>query len=177
MKTITESAKKSITEHLNRLLQVEYNMIFSYPRVIDRLARDDRIEDKQFVKPLEQLVKESIHHFDVVNNWIVKLGGETIWNIGIVSSSVDAGELLLQQLEKETLAISWYKATKTIAEQNIVEAGGLVGKLTGTKDILPEDYVNVDELISMLDQHIADEERHTRIAKDSSDRLSMLGNE
>ena len=172
MKTIKESAKKSIVEHLNRLVQVEYDMIFSYPRVIDKLARDDRREDKQFIKPLEQLVKESIHHFDMVNNWIVKLGGETIWNIGMVSSSADAGELLLQQLENETLAISWCKATKTIAEQNIVEAGGLLGKLSGTTSVLPEDYVNADELISLLEQHIADEERHVRIAKASSDKLS-----
>ncbi len=135
--------------------------------MIDRLTRDDRIEDKQFIKPLEQLVTESIHHFDAINNWIVKLGGETSWNIGMVSSSADVGELLLQQLENETSAISWYKATKKIAEQNTVEAGGLIGKLSGTTNVLPADYVNVDELISLLEQHIADEERHIRIAQAS----------
>ena len=118
------------------------------------------------------MVTESIHHFDAINNWIVKLGGETSWNIGMVSSSADVGELLLQQLENETSAISWYKATKKIAEQNTVEAGGLIGKLSGTTNVLPADYVNVDELISLLEQHIADEERHIRIAQASINKLS-----
>jgi len=39
METIKESAKKSIVAHLNKLLQIEYDMIFSYPKVIDRLIR------------------------------------------------------------------------------------------------------------------------------------------
>jgi len=176
MESIKESAKKSAVEHLNRLLQVEYDMIFSYPRVIDRLVTDDKIGDKQLIKPLEELVKDSIHHFDVVNKWIVKLGGETIWDLKMVSSSADAEELLLMQLEKETLAISWYKATKKIVEQNRVKAGGPLGRLVGSSSVLPEDFVDANELIGMLEQHISDEERHVRIAKTSSERLSMLRN-
>ncbi|MFC1913540.1 ferritin-like domain-containing protein [Chloroflexota bacterium] len=124
MESIKKSAKKSAVEHLNRLLQVEYDMIFSYPKVIERLVTEDKIGDKQLIKSLEELVKESMHHFDAVNKWIVKLGGEAIWDLKMVSSAEDAGELLLMQLEKETLAISWYRATKKVGEQNRAQAGG-----------------------------------------------------
>ena len=177
MESIKESAKKTVVEHLNRLLQVEYDMIFSYPRVIDRLVVDDKTDDEQLIKPLEELVKESIHHFDAVNRWIVKLGGETIWDLKMVSSSADAEELLLMQLEKETLAISWYQATKKIVERNRVKAGGPLGRLVGDVSVLPEDFVDANELISLLEQHISDEERHVRIAQASSERLGMLRNQ
>ncbi len=63
-----------------------------------------------------------------------------------------------------------------MAEQNKVKAGGPLSRLTGSANILPEDFIDVNELISMLDRHITEEEKHIRLCDDSVDRLSMLKN-
>ena len=176
METIKKDAQKNIVARLNRLLQVEYDFIFNYPKVIDRLVNVERINDKQLIASLEELVKESLRHFDTVDKWIRKLGGETIWDLKMVSSLVDTKELLLQQLEKENLAISWYSAARKIAEENKVKAGGILGGLVGSTSVLPEDFINVDEFINMLEQHIADERRHIEVAGGAGRKLSVLKN-
>ena len=176
MKTIKENVRKSIVDKLNRLLQVENDLIFNYPQVIDRLVREENIDDKQLLESIETAAKESLRHHDEVDKWIGKLGGETIWDLKIVSSSVDVKELILQQLEKEKWAISWYNSVKKIAEQNKVNAAGIIGMVMGSGNVLPEDFVNVDEFINMLERHIADEERHIKICHHAVEVLSVLKN-
>ncbi|MFC1935111.1 hypothetical protein ACFLXZ_02215, partial [Chloroflexota bacterium] len=153
-----------------------YDMVFNYPKVIDRLVREKNIDDKQLIKSLEQLVLESLRHFDEVNMWIGRLGGETMWDLKIVSSSADAEELLLLQLEKENWAISWYSAAKKIAEQNKVKAGSVISRVMEGENLLPEDFVNADEFINMLERHIADERRHVEVAGNAERKLSGLKN-
>jgi len=176
VETIKEDAKKSVVEQLNRLLQVEYDMLFNYPKVIDKLVNVDKINDVQLNESLEEIGKDSLRHFDDIDKIIRKCDGECIWNINVVGWSVDVEELLLQLLEKENYAISWYKAVNRTAGQNRVKVGGLLSGFTGRAGKLPEDYLNVDELISILESHIADEEKHISMVKAAVDRLRMLKN-
>lgn len=176
VETIKKDAKKSIVELLNKSLQIEYDLLFNYPRVIDKLVNVDKIHDEQLIKTLEGMGKESLRHFDEVEKLIGKLGGEAIWHIDVVGWSVDVEMMLVQQLEKENWAISWYKETKRVAERNKVKVGGLLGRLAGSADELPEDVVNVNDIISLCERHIIDEERHIRLVKDSIDTLSRLMN-
>ena len=166
METINQNVKKSIVDTLNRLLQVENDLVFNYPKVLDRLVREENIDDKRLIESLETAAKESLRHHDEVDKWIVKMGGKTIWDFKFVSASADIKELLLQQLEKEKWAISWYNSVKKIAEQNKVNAAGIISRA--------KDFVNVDEFINMLERHIADEERHVKVAGHAVEILSLL---
>ncbi len=47
METINQNVKKSIVDTLNRLLQVENDLVFNYPKVLDRLVREENIDDKR----------------------------------------------------------------------------------------------------------------------------------
>ncbi len=87
METIKKDVRKSIVDRLNRLLQVENDLVFNYPKVIDRLVREEKIDDKQLIESLETGAEESLRHHDEVDKWIGKLGGETIWDVKIISSS------------------------------------------------------------------------------------------
>jgi len=42
METLKKDAKKSVVAKLNRALQVEYDLIFNYPRMIDKLVNITR---------------------------------------------------------------------------------------------------------------------------------------
>lgn len=176
LETIKESAKKSIVELLNKSLQIEYDFLFGYPRVVDKLVNVDKINDEQLIENIELVVKESLLHFDEIDRLIRKCGCETIWHINVVGWSVDVEEMLLQLRDKENWVISWYQAAKRVAEQNKVKAGGPLSRLTGSANILPEDFIDVNELISMLDRHVTEEEKHIRLCDDSVNRLSMLKN-
>ncbi len=176
METIKDEAKKSIVELLNKSVQVEYDFLFGYPRVVDKLVNIDKINDKQIIEAIETVIKESIIHFDEIDRFIRKCGGETIWHINVVGWSVDVEECLIQLLDRENWVKSWYQAAKRVAEQSKIKAGGLLSRFTERADILPEDYVDANELIRMLDRHIEEEEKHIRLCNDSVDRLRMLKN-
>ena len=176
METIKDEAKKSIAELLNKSIQVEYDFLFGYPRVIDKLVNVDKINDEQLIENIELIVKESLLHFDEIDRLIRKCGCETIWHINVVGWSVDVEEMLLQLRDKENWVQSWYRQAKRVAEQNKVKASGPLSRLAGSANILPEDFIDANELISMLDRHIAEEEKHKRLCDDSVNRLSMLKN-
>ncbi len=173
---ISKDAKKSVIQLLNRLLQVEYDLLFNYPRMIDKLVNIDGIHDELIINTLEVMGKESLRHFDEVDQLIRKLGGETIWHIDVLDGLVDVEEILVQQLDKENWAVSWYKEAKKVAEQNKVKVRGFLGKPLVISNELPEDFVNVNDIISLLERHILDEERHQRLVRGLIDKLSMLKN-
>ena len=176
METIKDDAKKSIVGLLNKSLQVEYDFLFGYPRVIDKLVNIDKINDKQIIDTIETLIKESQIHFDEIDKFVRKCGCETIWNINVVDWSVDVEECLIQLLDKENWVISWYQAAKRVANQNKVKTGNILSRLTEGTDILPEDFIDVNELVSMFDRHIAEEEKHISLCEGSINRLRMLKN-
>ena len=176
VETISEDAKRRIIELLNRSLQVEYDLLFNYPRVIDKLVNSDKIQDEEIINAMETTGKESIRHFDEVDRLIKKLGGESIWRIDVIDLSQDVGEILDQQLDKEKWVVSWYKEAKQAAEQNKVKVRGFLGKSAGSSSELPEDFIDVNDIISMLEHHITDELRHQKLVASSIDRLRMLRN-
>ena len=171
-----EDVRKRIVELLNRSLQLEYDFLFGYPRVIDKLVNIDKIHDKQIVEAIEVVVKESLIHFDDIDKIIGQLGGKTIWHINVVGWLADVEECLLQLLDKENLVISWYQASKQVAERSKVKAGGLLSKLTASTDKLSEDFIDVNKLIGILDRHIIEEEGHIRLITDAVNKLRMLKN-
>lgn len=176
IETISKDAKKSVIQLLNRLLQVEYDLLFNYPRMIDKLVNIDGIHDELIIDTLEVMGKESLRHFDEADKLIRKLGGETIWRINVLDRLVDVEEILVQQLDKENWAVSWYKETKKVAEQNKVKVRGFSGRPVASSDEVPEDFVNVNDIISMVERQILDEERHQRLVRGLIDKLSMLKN-
>ena len=174
IETLKRDDKKSVAEKLNRALQVEYDMIFNYPRVIDKLVNIERIHDKTLISCLETLGKDSLRHFNEIDNLIVKLGSETQWRVEVMDGLVGVEEILATQLEKEKWVVSWYTSAKRIAEQNKVKAGGVLGKLTGSPGVLPEDFIDANEIINALARIIRDEKRHAILVKNSINTLKKL---
>lgn len=166
IKTISKDAKKSVIGLLSKLLQVEYDFIFSYPQVIERLVNVDGVHDEQIVDALEDLVKDSLHHFNGVDELIKRLGGETKWNINALDLSAGVEEILKQQLEKEIWAVTWYQSVNEVAKQGKVGASDFSGK--------SENFVNVDDIVRLCERNISDEERHQSLVRDSIAKLRML---
>jgi len=176
IETLKEDDKKSVVAKLNRALQVEYDLIFNYPRVIDKLVNINKIHDERLNSTIEALGKESLRHFTEVDNLIVKLGGETQWRIEVIDGLVDVEEILAMQLKREKWVVSWYTSVKRIAEQNKVKAGGFLSRLTGSSGILPEGFIDANEIINMMDRLIRDEKRHAMLVKNSIGTLKKLMN-
>ncbi len=177
IETLKEDAKISVVEKLIRALQVEYGMIFSYPRVIEKLAginKSGKLDDT--IEAIETLVRESLRHFGEIDSLIVRLGGETQWDLKGMGelANINVEEELSKQLDKEKWVVSWYASAKRIAEQNKVKAGGVLGKLTGSPGVLPEDFIDANEIINMMDRLIRDEKRHAMLVKNSINTLKKL---
>jgi len=177
IETLKKDAKKSVIENLNRAVQVEYGFIFNYPRVIEKLAninKNGKLDDT--IEAIETLVRESLRHFSKADSLIVRLGGETQWSLEVMGELVNVEEELSKQLEKEKWGISWYTSVKRIAEQNKVKAGGFLSRLTGNSGILPEDFIDANEIINTMGSLIRDEKRHVTLVKNSIDTLKKLMN-
>ena len=72
--------------------------------------------------------------------------------------------------------LSLYKEARLVATKNkkVVETEDFFGKLIIMVKGLPEDVINVDDIITMLDRVIIDEGRHIRLVTDSLATLNML---
>ncbi len=176
IETLRKDDKKSVAEKLNRALQVEYDLIFNYPRVIDKLVNIEKIHDERLNSMIEVLGIESLRHFTEVDNLIVKLGGETQWSFEVIDRLVNVEEILAMQLKREKWVVSWYISVKRIAEQNKVKAGAFLSRLTGSSGILPEGFIDANEIINMMDRLIRDEKRHAMLVKNSINTLKTLMN-
>ena len=177
VETIKENGKKAIADLLNKSLQVEYSFILNYPRIIDNLVII-KIHDEQLIKDLEYVGKESVWHFGWVGQLIVQLGGESQWGIEVIDRMVDVDRMLVQQLDKEKLALLLFQQAKHLAEQNRVKVKvkDFFGRLIRMQDELPVDVVNINDVISVLDHIIIDEKKHIRLVEDSIATLNMLMN-
>jgi len=172
IETLKEDDKKSVAAKLNRALQVEYDFIFNYPRVIEKLAdinKSGKLDDT--TEAIEILVKDSLRHFTEMDKLIVKLGGETQWNIETLGELGNLEEALAKQLEKERWVVSWYTSVKRIVEQNKVKAGGFLSRLTGSSGILPEGFIDANEIINIMDRLIRDEKRHAILVEKAINTL------
>jgi len=91
---ITENGKRAIVNLLNQSLQVEYDMILNYPRMLDQLVSIDRVPNQKFIWDLERLGKESFKHAGITGQLIAQLGGEPQWDIKVVERMIDVGSML-----------------------------------------------------------------------------------
>jgi rubrerythrin len=97
-----DSAPK-IVSVLNQGLQVEYSMIYHYPRIISHF------QDEEAKKVLDKLVSESLEHADMIADAVRELGGEPAYSIGPFPEHLDLIEVLRLQLEREKLALQLYR--------------------------------------------------------------------
>jgi len=63
---ITPEGKNAIATLLNEGLQVEYDLIINYPRIVDQLVNIDKVDNKQFIQLMERFGKESFKHSGLV---------------------------------------------------------------------------------------------------------------
>lgn len=168
METLKKEAKRSIVAKLNRALQVEYDLIFNYPRMVDKLVNIDKINDEKLNNTIEVLGIESLRHFTEIDNLIVKLGGETQWRFEVIDRLVDVEEILAAQLKREKWVVSWYASVKRIAEQG---KAGFLDRLT-----MGSDFVDANEIINVMDRLIRDEKRHAILLEKAIPTLKKLMN-
>ena len=178
VETIKENGKKAIVELLNRSLQLEYNMILNYPRLIDKLTTVDHINDEQLNKDLERLGTESYHHHGWIGQLITQLGSKPDWTMDIVDRLVDVDKMLALQLEKEKTALSLCQEAMRIAERNKVkvQVRDFLGRLIRMEDELPIDVVNVNDILGTLERIATDEKHHIKLVHNSIATLNMLMN-
>ena len=166
--TITDQAKKAISELCNKSVITEYDMILNYPRIIDHIVNFEKIKDGQLTKDIDKLGKESLGHFGIIDGMIRSLGAETVWLPSTLPRLVDVASILERQLEKEKIVRDLYTEARKIAIANktTVKVGG-VFNLFRTKDISERDIIPFEQIIRNLDRLILDETRHIRIVEDS----------
>ena len=166
--TITDKAKKTITELCNESVVVEYDFILNYPRIIDHIVNLEKVKDEQLIKDIDRLGKDSLVHWSIMDIMIRNLGAEMMWLISTLPRVVDIVDILEKQLEKEKAARDLYVEAKkiTMANKITVKVGG-VFNIFRTKDISEKDIVSCEQIIKDLDRLIWDEERHIRVVEDS----------
>jgi len=167
--TITDEAKKAIADLCNKAVLIEYDMILNYPRAINHIVNYEEIRDEQLINDLNTLGNDSLGHFNKIGNLVSELGHKSIWEIGACDKISDVLECLTHQVEKEKMAVKTYQDARRIALNNKTKVKGrdFFGKLIRVRDSVAEDVITADEVISILDRIILDEERHVRIAEDS----------
>ena len=166
--TITDQAKKAISELCNKSVVTEYDMILNYPRIIDHIVNSEKIKDGQLTKDIDKLGKESLGHFCIVDGMIRSLGAEIVWLPSTLPRLVSVTNVLEKQLENEKTVRDLYTEARKIAMANktTVKVGG-VFNVFRTKDISERDIIPFEQIIRNLDRLILDETRHIRIVEDS----------
>ncbi len=175
--TIKEDAKRALVALINKSLQIEYEFIMNYPRMIDKLVNYDEIHDEQLTRDIQKFSKDSLRHFGELTALVEKLGGQPMWNMEMIARLDDVEELLTRQLGKEREVLSIFEQAKRIVEQNSVKvkAGGLFRRLIiGLKDEPPERIIYVPEIMSIVEREIMEEKGHVRLVEDSIATIKAL---
>ncbi len=79
--TITTDAKNAIAALFNKTILVEYDMILGYPRIIDHITNFEKMKDRQLINDISTLGRESLGHFQKMDNLIVRFGSRTVWQM------------------------------------------------------------------------------------------------
>ncbi len=161
---ITEKGKKGIVGLLNQLLQVEYILIFNYPRIVDQLVNIDQVSEES-VSDLERLGKESVRHSGLVAQLIVQLGGEAQWAIEPIDRMTDVGSILAIQLEKEKVAKFLYQQAGHMVQENQAKAKGFLSRLTIWRGEESRDFLSRSDVISLLNRLMYDEMGHKKVVE------------
>jgi len=175
--TITDNAKAAVSDLCNKAILVEYDIIFSYPKIIEHITNFEKIKDDQLIHDIEILGKDSLSHYKTMDTLITRLGYKPAWQSGILPTIVDVRDLMENQLNKERLVRDTYREAKHIVlndkQQKKVRAREFFGKIIRIRDGIGEDIITADEIIYSLDRLIIDEERHARSVEDSIATLNM----
>ncbi len=175
--TITDQAKRAISEIINESVVAEYSMILNYPRIIDHCINFERITDEQLLKDIDKLGRDSLNHFSVTDRIVGTLGSTIDWEPSTLPRLVGVPEMLEVQLENEKAARDFYKEARKIAAVNRAtrKTGGFFSTFKQYKKNLPdENLVYYNLLIKDIDRLILDEERHIRIVEDSLATVKSL---
>ena len=174
--TLTGEAKKAISNLCNNVIEVEYDMLLNYPKIIEYITSYEKISDEQLVKDLDKLGRDSLVHFSKVDNMTSRLGSGAVWQTHVLPRVIDVLDILSKQLEKEKFALETYKEAKNIAlrNQKKVKVSEFFGKFLHIKDTEKEEIITADEVINTLDYLITDETNHIRVVEDSIATLNML---
>ncbi len=161
---ITPVGMRSIVGLLRHSMEIEYAFIVNYPRLIDQLVNIDRSRDEQIIKQIESLGKRSVQHLGWTATMIKDLGGEPLWEIGVIDRMVDVAAMFQAQAKKEEEALSQFQLTKKVAEQNQVK--GLLTKIKAVLgDVISNETVSRSSIIRLLEQLVREEQAHVGMAQ------------
>jgi bacterioferritin (cytochrome b1) len=156
---ITAEGKNAIIAILNKSLQVEYGMIMNYPRLMDQIININESKSQDFILNVEHLGKDSFRHATEVAKMIENLGGEPQWEMVVIDRMIDIESMLVEQLGKEKLAMSFYKEARLIAQNNQEKAKGYFNRLRGVGGETREG-ISRSEVIRILTNLESDEWSH-----------------
>lgn len=169
IETISEDGKKALVGLLNKSIQVEYSFILNYPRMMDYFINYEKFNDEIFLSDLEKLGKDSSIHLGWIVDIIKKLGGEPAWQINTIERSINALEMGNQQLEKEKMALEFFKEAIRLVRRNMVKTKVIdsFGKFIRTnKNGRDEEVVEAGEVINSLERMAIDENNHIKKVHD-----------
>jgi len=173
--TITDDAMRAVANLCNKAILVEYDVIFSYPKIIDHITNFEKIKDDLLIHDIEILGKDSLGHYKIMDTLITRLGYESTWQAGVLPRIVGVLDVMENQLIKERLARDTYLEAKKVVLNNKkkVRVREFFGKIIRVRDGIGEDIMTADEIVNSLDRLIMDEERHARLVEDSIATLTM----
>jgi len=161
---ITNKGKKAITDLLNRAMQVEYGVILNYPRIIDQLIKIDNNTNNTLISNLEHLGKDSFRHSSEVSKLIDELGGKVMWEMVAIDVMIDVRSMLVEQLEKEKLAMATYENAKHIAQENQAKPQGFLD-IFSSRRVETRDNVWRSKVIHTLNRLQQEELNHITTVK------------
>lgn len=158
---ITEEGKKAIINLLNKAMQVEYDMILNYPRIMDQIKNIDKSQSEEFINNCERLGKDSFRHATIAIKLIEELGGKPEFDTLVIDRMIDIKKALIDQLEKEKLVMAVYQNAKRAAQANQVKTRGFFGKLLSGREE-SRNEVSRDKVIKILTDLQNDEWGHIK---------------
>ena len=99
---ITEEGKKAIINLLNKSIQVEYDMVMNYPRIMDQIKNIDKSQSEEFINNCERLGKDSFRHATIATKLIEELGGKPEFEMLVIDRMIDIQKALIEQLARRS---------------------------------------------------------------------------
>ncbi|MEE9202186.1 MAG: hypothetical protein V3U31_03190 [Dehalococcoidia bacterium] len=145
-------------------LQVEYRLIFNYPRVIDQIVGVHGMagESDESVKTLKRLGLDSVQHAHWTAGLIRDLGRDPELDFEVFDTQTDIAAWLLECREREKFALSLYERAKSVAEQRQtrMKSWSLKGRLSA---LLSARAAVSKSGIEALDRLVAAEREHVQL--------------
>jgi len=168
---ITEDARRRIVAMLDEVLNVEYNLIISSPRLIDRLIQIDKIPSEKIPTSLKRLGDDSMKHMGQSIHLVKTLGGEPHWGFEALEFLADPIVVLQKQLNLEKFAMETYRKAKKTADENAVK-----GLPRALKNFFPGTATGLSRtaVMEMLEGMAKEEEIHIQLVNSTIKQLEQL---